>query len=175
MFGDPVLKTRASDVENIDGKLVSLCEEMLTSMYEAPGIGLAAPQVGVQKRFFVYDYGDGPGALINPEIRESDGEYIMEEGCLSVPELSWEIARPNRIHVVGYDIDGNEVEWEAEELVGRLIQHELDHLNGVLLLEHLDDDQRRAALKVLRERNLAASAGADNEASQSSSGGLRLP
>lgn len=173
-FGDPVLKTKATNVENIDGKLVTLCEDMLTSMYEAPGIGLAAPQVGVQKRFFVYDYGDGPGTLINPEIRESDGEYIMEEGCLSVPELSWEIARPNRILVVGYDLDGNEVEWEAEELVGRLIQHELDHLNGVLLLEHLDDDQRRAALKVLRERNLAAAA-SNGDASTSSTGGLRLP
>ena len=173
MFGDPVLKTKATDVDNIDGKLARLCEDMLTSMYEAPGIGLAAPQVGVQKRFFVYDYGDGPGVLINPEIRESDGEYVMEEGCLSVPELSWEIARPDRIHVVGYDLDGNEVNWEAEELIGRLIQHELDHLNGVLLLEHLDDEQRRDALKILRNRALDSKP-ADNDVPERS-GGLFLP
>lgn len=162
----------ASDVENIDGKLARLCDDMLVSMYEAPGVGLAAPQVGVQKRFFVYDYGDGPGVLINPVIVESDGEYVMEEGCLSVPDLSFEIARPDKIHVVGFDIDGNEVEIEAEEFVGRLIQHEIDHLNGVLLLEHLDDDQRRDALKTLRRRTLEADTASDDRAKGERKGGL---
>jgi peptide deformylase len=106
----------------------------------------------VQKRLFVYDLGEGPGVLINPEIRELDGEWVFEEGCLSVPGLSWEITRPKRIHLVGFDLDGNEVEFEADELEARMFQHELDHLEGILLVERLDDDQRREALKVLRQR-----------------------
>jgi peptide deformylase len=154
VFGDPVLKQVAKEITNVDGALVQLVEDMLDTMYEAPGIGLAAPQVGVQKRLFVYDYGDGPGVIVNPVIRESDGEWVYEEGCLSVPGLSWEIVRPDRIHIVGYDLDGDEVDLEVDELVGRLFQHEFDHLEGKLLLEYLDDDQRREAMKILRERAL---------------------
>jgi peptide deformylase len=155
LFGDPVLKQRAKDVTDIDDALVRLAEDMLTTMYEAPGLGLAAPQVGVQKRLFVYDVGEGPNVLVNPEIRETDGEWLYEEGCLSVPGLSWEITRPKQIHIVGFDLHGAEVEFEADELLARLFQHEFDHLEGVLLLEHLDDEQRREALKVLRERAMA--------------------
>lgn len=154
VFGDPVLKQVAKEVTNVDGALVKLVDDMLITMYDAPGLGLAAPQVGVQKRLFVYDLGEGPRALVNPVIKETDGEWVYEEGCLSVPGLSWEIVRPNRVHVVGYDLDGNEVDLEVDELAGRLFQHEFDHLEGVLLLEHLDDDQRREAMKVLRERAL---------------------
>lgn len=175
VIGDPVLNTRAADVEDIDGRLAQLCDDMLVTMYEAPGVGLAAPQVGIQKRFFVYDHGEGPGAIINPVIKESDGEYVMEEGCLSVPELSFEIARPNRIHVVGYDLDGNEVDFEADEFVGRLIQHEIDHLDGVLLLEHLDEDTRRDALKELRRRSMSQADLDDEPTRRSKSGFLRLP
>jgi peptide deformylase len=155
LFGDPVLKQVAKEVTDIDGALVQLAEDMLDTMYEAPGLGLAAPQVGVQKRLFVYDLGDGPGVLVNPVILESDGEWHYEEGCLSVPELSWDIVRPNRIHVVGFDLDGKDVDLELDELAGRLFQHEFDHLEGKLLLEHLDDDQRREAMKILRERAMA--------------------
>lgn len=155
-FGDPVLTTAAADVTEIDGKLATLCEDMFVTMYDASGVGLAAPQVGVRRRFFVYDHGEGPGVLINPQIVESDGEYMMEEGCLSVPGLSWEIVRPNRIHVVATDIDGNEVSFEAEEYFARLIQHEIDHLDGRLLLDQLNDDQRKEALRVLRDRAIAA-------------------
>ena len=88
-YGDPVLNTKAADVTDIDGKFVDLCDDMFVSMYDAPGIGLAAPQVGVQKRFFVYDIDDDPGVLINPTITESDGEWVFEEGCLSVPGMSF--------------------------------------------------------------------------------------
>ncbi len=151
-FGDPVLKQVAKEITNVDGALVQLVEDMLDTMYEAPGLGLAAPQVGVQKRLFVYDYGEGPGVIVNPVIKETDGEWVYEEGCLSVPGLSWEIVRPDRVHIVGYDLDGNEVDLEVDELVGRLFQHEFDHLEGKLLLEYLDDDQRRDALKTLRDR-----------------------
>ncbi|HUP75361.1 MAG TPA: peptide deformylase [Acidimicrobiales bacterium] len=151
IIGDPVLRQRAAEVTQVDGALARLCDDMLHTMYEAPGIGLAAPQVGVQKRLFVYDVGEGPGVLVNPVIVESRGTWMYEEGCLSVPGLSWEIERPNEIHIRGYDLDGNEVDIEADELLGRLFQHEFDHLDGILLVERLDDDLRRAALKTIRE------------------------
>ena len=139
-------------------------------MYDAAGIGLAAPQVGIQKRFFVYDHGENSGGSLNPQIVESDGEWVFEEACLSIPGLSWEIIRPKTIHLVGIDLDGNEVSIEADELEARLFQHEIDHLNGVLLLDLLDDDNRRQALKKLRDLDLrrTSNPGAD-------SGELRLP
>lgn len=154
VFGDPVLKQVAKEITNVDGALVKLAEDMLVTMYDAPGVGLAAPQIGVQKRLFVYDFGEGPAVLVNPVLKEADGEWLYEEGCLSVPGLSWEIVRPNRVHVIGYDLDGNEVDLEVEEFAGRLFQHEFDHLDGKLLLDHLDDEQRRDAMKILRERAL---------------------
>jgi peptide deformylase len=154
VFGDPVLRQRAKAVTQIDGTLARLCEDMLDTMYDAPGVGLAAPQVGVGKRFFVYDVGDGPDVLINPEIVESSGEWVFDEGCLSVPGLSWDIVRPKEIHVRGLDLDGNDVDFEADEYLARLVQHELDHLDGVLLVERLEDDERRDALRILRDRAL---------------------
>ena len=158
-FGDPVLNSRASEVTEIDGKLAALVERMLETMYAAPGSGLAANQVGIQRRLFVYDVGDGPVAVINPRIVESGGEYTMEEGCLSVPGLSWEITRPDEVYLVGLDLDGNELVIEADEYEGRVLQHELDHLDGILLLERLDEEQRRAAKRLLRERRLSISGG----------------
>ena len=153
IVGDPVLRQRAEVVDDIDERLVRLAADMAETMYAAPGLGLAAPQVGIKQRFFVYDLGDdgGPKALINPEIVESDGEWLFDEGCLSVPGLYFEIARPRQVHVRGIDLDGNEVDWEADELAARLIQHELDHLDGVLLLDHLEADQRKMAKKQVRE------------------------
>ena len=155
VIGDPVLRTRATEVAEVTGALVRLTEDMLTTMYDAPGIGLAAPQVGVQKRIFVYDWGEGPGVVVNPRIEGSDGEWVYEEGCLSIPGLTWEILRPKEVHLVGVDLDGNEVSIEADELPARLFQHELDHLDGVLLLDHLDLDQRREARRTLSELALA--------------------
>src|SRR5688500_18656546 len=139
VFGDPVLKQRAAEIDDVDGALVRLAEDMITTMYDAPGLGLAAPQVGVQKRLFVYDLQDekGPKVIVNPTISESRGEWVYEEGCLSVPGLAWEIVRPKEIHLTGWDLDGNEVSIEADEVESRLFQHELDHLEGVLLLERL--------------------------------------
>src|SRR6202044_3082222 len=119
------------------------------------GSGLAANQIGVQKRMFVYDIGEGPRTVINPRIVESDGEWTYEEGCLSIPGLSWEIVRPNTVHLVGLDLDGNELSIEADEIEGRVFQHELDHLDGILLVERLDADQRKEALKILRGRTLS--------------------
>lgn len=153
-YGDPVLKERTRDVEDIDGAVVSLVDSMIETMYAAPGSGLAANQVGVQRRIFVYDAGDGARTIINPRILESDGEWAYEEGCLSIPGLSWEIVRPNAVHLVGLDLDGNEISIEATEFEGRVFQHELDHLDGILLVERLDEDQRKEALRILRSRTL---------------------
>ena len=153
-YGDPVLKERTRDVEDIDAAVASLVDSMIDTMYAAPGSGLAANQVGVQRRLFVYDAGDGARAVINPRIVESDGEWVYDEGCLSIPGLSWEIVRPNAVHLVGLDLDGNEISIEATELEGRIFQHELDHLDGILLVERLNEDQRKEALKILRSRTL---------------------
>src|SRR5438094_6019290 len=130
---------------------------MLVTMYEAPGLGLAAPQVGVQRRLFVYDLQDetGPHVIVNPTISEGRGEWVYEEGCLSVPGLAWEITRPKEVHLTGYDLDGNEVSIEADEITARLFQHELDHLDGRLLLDLLDADQRKLAMRAMRDRLLA--------------------
>lgn len=155
MYGDPVLKQATKEVEDIDGRVAKLVDDMFETMYEAPGAGLAANQVGVQRRIFVYDVGDGPRTIINPRITETSGEWAFEEGCLSVPGLSWTIVRPNQVHLVGLDLDGNELSIDADEYEGRVFQHEVDHLDGTLLIERLDDDQRREALKALRARALA--------------------
>lgn len=156
VFGDPVLKQRATEVTEINGSLARVVDDMVETMYQAPGIGLAAPQVGIQKRFFVFDIDDGrgPQTLINPEIVESHGEWTFEEGCLSVPGMYFPIIRPKQVLLRGLDLDGNPLEIEADELLARLFQHELDHLDGTLLLSHLDDDQRKQALRELRRRAL---------------------
>ena len=164
-FGDPVLKLRAREVEEFDGALASLVEAMIETMYAEHGGGLAAPQVGVQKRLFTYDVGDGPEVLVNPVIVESSGECVFEEGCLSVPGLHFEIVRPEFLTVTGRDLDGNEVVVEAGgDYLGRMIQHEIDHLDGILLLDRLDPDERKAALAELRRREFpAAVAGGSSE------------
>jgi len=172
LIGDPVLRRPATDVTDVDGALVRLTDDMFTTMYEAPGIGLAAPQVGVQKRFFVYDHGEGAGVILNPRIIESDGEWTFEEGCLSIPDLTWEITRPKQIHLVGVDLDGNEVSIEADEIEARLFQHEIDHLDGVLLVDHLDEDQAREARRALREMTMSRLA--STSAGGQLDGGLRL-
>ncbi|MHB8219091.1 MAG: peptide deformylase [Acidimicrobiales bacterium] len=154
LYGDPVLKQPTREVDEIDGRVAKLARDMIETMYDAPGTGLAANQVGVERRLFVYDVGEGPRTVINPRIVESSGEWVYDEGCLSVPGLSWPIVRPNHVHLVGRDLDGNEVSIEADTLEGRVFQHELDHLDGVLLVERLDEDQRRDAIRILRSRAL---------------------
>lgn len=171
-YGDPVLRQRAREVDDIDGKLKQLADDMTETMYAAPGVGLAATQVGVQKRLFVYDTGDGEGprTIVNPVLAEARGEWTYEEGCLSVPGLSWPIVRPKEIHLTGYDLQGNEVSIEADEFVARVFQHEVDHLDGILLVEHLDEDQRREAKRILRARALDLPAGDPDGLSVSAGG-----
>jgi peptide deformylase len=153
IVGDPVLRQRANEVTDIDGRLAAIVEGLTGALYEASGLAVAAPQVGVLKRLFVYDMqeGDGPQVIVNPVINESGGEWVYEEGCLSVPGLAWEIVRPKQVHVTGVDLDGNEISFEADELLARMFQHEIDHLDGVLLLDRLDEDQRKEAKRAVRQ------------------------
>ncbi len=154
VFGDPVLKQAAREVDEVDAALVRLVDDMVETMYASEGAGLAATQVGIQKRLFVYDVGEGPEAVVNPEIVESGGEWYHEEGCLSIPGLRLGIVRPNQVHLRGIGLDGEELDLEADEFLGRVFQHEVDHLDGVLMIERLEDDLRRQALRVLRDRSL---------------------
>jgi peptide deformylase len=173
IIGDPVLKQKAAEVSKVDGALAKLVDDMFVTMYDAPGVGLAAPQVGVQQRFFVYDYDDRPGVILNPVIVESRGESEFTEGCLSVPGLHWDIVRPAEIHVKGHDLDGRELDLELDDYAARVFQHEIDHLEGILLIEHLTDEQRQEARKALRELRMR-SAGAVPEP-EVAAGRLRLP
>ena len=153
LYGDPVLTQRANEVTDIDGKLVQLAEDMVVTMHQANGLGLAAPQVGVQKRLFVYQLADeDPVTIVNPTIAESRGEWEYEEGCLSIPGLFFPIVRPKEILLTGWDLNGNEIAIEADEIEARCFQHELDHLDGRLLLSVLDKDQKKEALRELRRR-----------------------
>ena len=150
-FGDPVLKTPAAAVTDIDGKIVRLVDAMFDTLYSSDsGIGLAAPQIGVQKQIFVWDIDDEPLVVINPEIVESSGEFVYDEGCLSIPGLYVEILRPNHVLMRGLDLNGNTIEVEASELEGRLFQHELDHLHGVLMFDRMSPEQRKEALAEYR-------------------------
>ena len=167
LFGDPVLREKAVEITEIDGRVARMANDMLPALYEAEGLGLAAPQVGIQKRLFVYDMGEGAKTIVNPVIEETRGEWEYLEGCLSLPNLSFEIIRPKEVHLTGLDLDGNEVSIEADEVMARLFQHELDHLNGVLLLDHLDKKTRKEALKMWRQRDEASPA--------PTTGGLSLP
>ena len=154
LHGDPVLKQPTAEVTEIDAALVRLVDDMVETMYDAPGVGLAANQIGVQKRLFVYDVGEGHHVVVNPRLSGHDGEWTYDEGCLSVPHLFWPIVRPKQVHLTGLDLDGKELSIEADELLARVFLHEVDHLDGMLLLERLDGEQRREAMRVLRSRAL---------------------
>jgi peptide deformylase len=153
-FPDPVLRSPARPVEEIDADVRRLVDDMLETMYEAPGVGLAAPQIGVSLRVVVFDIGEGPHHMINPEMLETSGSWTFDEGCLSVPDRYWSIKRDGFARARGYDVDGNEVEYAGEELMGRVLQHELDHIEGMLLLDRLPRRIRKQALKELREEGL---------------------
>ena len=146
-FGDPVLASQAAAVTDIDGKIVRIVEEMFDTLYDSDsGIGLAAPQVGIQRQIFVWDMDDEPMVILNPTITESDGEWVYDEGCLSIPGLYVEMTRPKTVLMKGIDMNGNEISFEGDELEARLFQHELDHLNGVLMFDRMQPEQRKQAI-----------------------------
>jgi len=142
-----VLASQALPVTDIDAKIVRIVDEMFDTLYDSDsGIGLAAPQVGIQRQIFVWDMDDEPMVVLNPVIVESDGEWVYDEGCLSIPGLYVEMTRPKTVLMKGIDMNGNEVAIEADELEARLFQHELDHLNGVLMFDRMQPEQRKAAM-----------------------------
>jgi peptide deformylase len=157
-FGDPVLASQAAAVTDIDGKVVRIVEEMFDTLYDSDsGIGLAAPQVGIQRQIFVWDMDDEPMVILNPTIVESDGEWVYDEGCLSIPGLYVEMTRPKTVLMKGIDMNGNEISLEADELEARLFQHELDHLNGVLMFDRMQPEQRKQAIAEYKKLSEKAS------------------
>ena len=151
-FPDPRLRTRASPIETINGKWAKLADRMLETMYEAPGIGLAASQVNIHHRLIVLDISndkDQPLILFNPEILESDGEIESNEGCLSVPGYYEPVTRSSRIHVKAVNREGTEFNLEADDLLAVCIQHEMDHLDGKLFVDYLSSTKRQMIRKKL--------------------------
>lgn len=160
-YGDPVLKTQALHVDNVDGKIARLVDDMFDTLIESGnGLALAAPQIGVQKQVVVWDLGENPLAIVNPEVIESDGEWVYDEGCLSIPDLYVEMLRPKTVLVRGVSLDGEIIEIEADELEARMFQHEIDHLNGVLMFDRLEGDQRKEAITEYRRIEREAQAAA---------------
>lgn len=154
-LGDPVLKTPATPVTAFDAALRRLFDDMVETMYGAPGVGLAGPQVGLSKRLFVFDDGQtGPVLLVNPELAEPSGEIVEDEGCLSIPGPYFATPRFSRIVCRGRDVDGRPLELEGEGLLARIFQHEHDHLDGTLYIDRLDEDGRRSVLAELRRIEL---------------------
>jgi peptide deformylase len=134
---DPVLREHAKPVTKFNSNLHKLLDDMAATMYDAPGVGLAAPQIGILKRVIVMDVGDEHGLIemVNPEVVTSDGEQEGPEGCLSIPGLRGDVVRPLHVKVKGQDRNGNEISIEGSELLARCICHEIDHLNGVLFTD----------------------------------------
>ena len=139
-YPDPVLRKRAKAVSKLDSGVKKLVKEMEATMREASGLGLAANQIGVLQKVFVYDDGAGLGVMINPKVVKAEGEQLGVEGCLSVPGLQGEVRRANEIVVKGVDLDGKALKVKAEGLLARIFQHELDHLNGKLFIDRAEPD-----------------------------------
>jgi peptide deformylase len=153
-FGDPVLKSKASPVSNFGPELRAEVERMYAIMRDGLGVGLAATQLGVLRRLLVFHAGPdgGPSALVNPEIEWlSEETVVSEEGCLSLPRISVDVERPLYARLSGRDVEGAPVVLEAAGLEARVLQHEIDHLDGVLILDRTERPQRKAALRALRE------------------------
>ena len=159
-FGDPVLRDPARPVEDFDEALRRLADDMTQTMHEAPGVGLAAPQVGRSLRLIVFDVGEEAGgarAMANPVLRDEWGEQVGEEGCLSIPGLYYPVKRAMKVWAEGFDTGGHAVTIEAEELLARVLQHEVDHLNGVLFIDCLDEEHRSEAMSAIRDQALGLS------------------
>ncbi|HBH0178782.1 TPA: peptide deformylase [Clostridioides difficile] len=137
-IGEPVLRKKSKKVEKIDEKIIQLLDDMAETMYDADGVGLAAPQVGILKRVVVIDIGEELIELINPEIIETSGEQIDEEGCLSVVGEAGNVRRPNYVKVTALNRNGETIELEGEELLARAFCHEIDHLDGILFVDKIE-------------------------------------
>ncbi|MCZ6769414.1 MAG: peptide deformylase [Acidobacteria bacterium] len=155
-YGAPELQTQSTSIDRVDEEIRTLAQDMLETMYAAPGIGLAAPQVGVNLRLIVLDISGGEETghqliLTNPEVTEQEGTQEAEEGCLSVPGFTALVERPSRIHVTGQDLEGNPQEIDAEGLLARAFCHEIDHLDGMLYLNRLSVLKRDLIKRKIRK------------------------
>jgi peptide deformylase len=155
LFGDPVLRTPAAEVTVFDKELRTLVKDLQDTMLDAPGVGLAAPQIGVGLRVFTYWVDDVLGHLVNPSLDLSDELQDGEEGCLSFPGLAYDTKRALRVVAKGQNMHGEPVVLEGSELLARCIQHETDHLDGILFIDRLDREQRKLAMKAIREAEWA--------------------
>jgi peptide deformylase len=166
-FGDPVLKSKASPVASFGPELRAEVERMIAIMRDGMGVGLAATQVGILRRMLVFQAGQDsePTGLVNPELEWLSDEVVLaEEGCLSLPRVAMDVERPLHARVAGYDIEGEQVKIEASGLEARVLQHEMDHLDGVLILDRAPRAQRKAALRALREGGSYSPATEESEA-----------
>lgn len=156
-YPDPILRQKANRIRDIDSEIRQFTDDMIETMYLDEGVGLAAPQVGISKQLVVMDVGQGPMTLINPEIvRKEDESVSIEEGCLSIPGIRIDVSRSTHVVVRGIDDLGETVEIEADGLLARVLQHEIDHLNGILIIDHASSLQRtllKSKLKKLENRD----------------------
>ena len=155
-YGTPVLRQRTREVANLNGELQQLIDDMVETMYAAPGVGLAANQVGSTHRLFVANPAEDhdPSKLlvvINPEIMESDGEFAHEEGCLSIPEFREEVGRARRVLLRGLDRHGKPIEVDGKDLLARIFQHEMDHLDGLFFVDRLSPAKRDILVRKLKK------------------------
>ena len=155
LFGDPVLRTPAVPVADFDKELRRLVADLTDTMLAAPGAGLAAPQIGVGLRVFTWHVEGELGHLVNPVLDLSEEEQHGPEGCLSLPDLTFDCTRAMRVVARGFDQHGEPVSIEGHELLARAIQHETDHLDGIIFIDRLDAEQRKAAMKAIREAEWA--------------------
>jgi peptide deformylase len=167
IFGDPVLRQRAHEVEDFDGSLAALANDMFDTMRAKDGVGLAANQVGILKRLFTWEVDLGEeepdlvgGAVVNPVLLDSSEELQEgDEGCLSFPGLFYPLDRPLRVEVAHQDLHGDDHTVQLEGFLARVFLHEMDHLNGILFIDHLAEHDRKAAMKAMREQRLAEEGG----------------
>lgn len=154
LFGDPVLLSVADEVTDFDATLAHLVEDMFDTMDDEGGVGLAANQVGVLQRVFVYDCKGTRGHIVNPQWEAIDEDTVYEtEGCLSIPGVNGKVTRSAKVRVTGQDSTGKPVSFEADDLLARCVQHETDHLDGVLFLKRLEGDERKNAMRELRNQD----------------------
>jgi peptide deformylase len=151
LFGDPILRTKAEPVVDFDAELRRLVKDLSDTMMDAPGIGLAAPQIGVSLRVFTYFVDDELGHLVNPQLELSAEEQLGLEGCLSFPGIEFDCRRALRVIARGFNEYGDPVMIEGDDLLARCIQHETDHLDGVLFIDRMDRASRKAAMKAIRQ------------------------
>jgi peptide deformylase len=143
IYPDPILMKKAAKVQNIDGQVKGIVDRMTEAMHFHRGIGLAAPQIGILSQIIIVGPEESGRAFINPELVEGDGDSILEEGCLSLPAIEVPVKRKERVFLRAWDLDGREINWEVSGFPGRVFQHEIDHLHGILIIDHISRLKRK--------------------------------